>query len=66
MVITLEHIREHTDSDADLSTLRNYIEKGWPDRSKVPENLMLPYSLRDELSVINGCVLRGECFCYSS
>ena len=61
-MITLEHIREHRDSDPDFSTLRNYIEKGWPHRSKVLENLIPFYSLRDELSVINGFVLRGECF----
>ena len=62
LVITLEHIREHTDSNPDLSNSRNYIKKGWPHRSKVTENLIPFYSLRDELSVINGCVLRGECF----
>ena len=38
------------------------LKKDWPHRSKVSENLLPFYSLRDEISVINGCVLRGDCF----
>ena len=43
-----------------MSTLRELIVDGWPDSLKMPTQLEQCWSYRDELSVENGMVLKGE------
>ena len=49
-----------TDQDETLTTLKNMVLKGWPDkRDKCPEMLKPYWTYRDELSILDGLVLKG-------
>ncbi len=57
----LKDIQDHTDSDDNLQTLRQIIQNGWPeDQLSVPEPVRPFFHHRDELSVQNGILFRGE------
>ena len=57
----LEEIRQETRADETMQVLTQVILQGWPDdKSSVP-TLALPFfSQRDELTVQNGLIFRGE------
>ena len=57
----LEEIRQETQADETMQVLTQVILQGWPDdKSSVP-TLALPFfSQRDELTVQNGLIFRGE------
>ena len=53
-------ITQETDKDEVLVTLKNQIIKGWPQmRDDCPFPLRAFWSYRDELSILDGLVLKG-------
>jgi len=52
---------QDTSSDSELSALRETIYFGWPEKQKqVPAHLKKYWAYRDELSIENGLILKGE------
>ena len=56
----LQEIAEHTERDPTSATLRELIQRGWPDKSLVPVDALPYFTIRDELSVDGGIIWRGE------
>ncbi|KAL9987078.1 hypothetical protein ACROYT_G001320 [Oculina patagonica] len=57
----LQKFRVETEQDDTLQALKTTILKGWPeDKSNVPSQLAPYYSMRDELSIYDGLVFKGE------
>ena len=57
----LNALKRDTSSDPELSPLREIIYSGWPGKQKqVPVPLRKYWAYRDELSIENGLVLKGE------
>ena len=53
-------LAKKTDQDETLMALKNTIIKGWPDkRDECPMNLRDFWNYRDELSILDGLVLKG-------
>ena len=58
---TPQEIKVHTQKDDSLQELIRVIEAGWPETKGKLSHLVLPYfDIRDELSVYDGVVIRGE------
>ena len=56
-----DRILKHTSEDQVLQLLKEVILKGWPeDKKTLPAVLNAYYSYRDELSVYDGLIFRGE------
>ena len=56
--VTAKQIKQWTARDPVLSRVKMFVEKGWKDTK---EDVLKPYaSRRDELSVQDGCLLRGS------
>ena len=51
-----------TDEDKNLAQLKNFLRTNWPKPSHIPSALRSYYALRNELTVIDGCVIRGSVF----
>ena len=59
--VTSVKIRDLTRRDPELSLVIRYIESNWPNTSETPpEGLKSYYTLRDELTVEDGCTLWGQ------
>ena len=59
--LRLQEIRNETDKDETLQILKSVILQGWPpERSDAPTQVTPYYSVRDELSVQDGLIFRGE------
>ena len=57
----LSQLQQETKKYNDLSTLRESIVDGWPDSMKeMPTQLRQYWAYRDEFSVENGVLLKGE------
>jgi hypothetical protein len=57
----LEKIRQQTSADESLQILKSVIQNGWPENRQDVPTLVLPYfNVRDELSIQNGLIFRGE------
>ena len=57
----LNEIRGATEKDATLQQLRTIIMAGWPaDKSALPETAKPYFNYRDELSVHDGIIVRGD------
>ena len=57
----LRDIREHTEQDEDMQILKKVILAGWPEsKDEVPMAARPYFSIRDELSVLDGIVFKGE------
>ena len=57
----LNALKEDTSSDPELTALREIISSRWPEKRKqVPVSLRKYWAYRDELSIENGLVLKGE------
>ncbi|CAC5375560.1 unnamed protein product [Mytilus coruscus] len=57
----LQEVRTATAEDAELQTLVNIINEGWPQhRDRVPNCTLLYFEWRDELSIQEGIVVKGE------
>ena len=56
----LSEIQRETEADQTLQVVKSLILKGWPnDKSDLPLQAASHYSLRDELTVQDGVILRG-------
>lgn len=54
-------IREATEADATLRQLKTIIRQGWPaSKEEISENVRDYFSFREELSIQNGLVFKGE------
>ena len=57
----IDQIRQFTNDDESLQLLKTTIQSGWPvDKSALPISVSPYYHVRDELSVTDGLVFRGE------
>jgi len=57
----LEEIRQEIQADETMKILMKVILQGWPDDKASMSSLALPYfNQRDELTVQNGLIFRGE------
>lgn len=57
----LEQIKEETERDETLQKLKQTVLNGWPDsRDSLPVELYPYFNCRDEISVQNGLIFRGE------
>ena len=57
----LQQLKLESESDPEVTAIRNIIIEGWPDSAKqLPKNLREFWSCKDELSVEDGLVLKGE------
>ena len=53
-------LAKETEKDETLIALKNMILRGWPDkRDECPQNLKSYWNYRDELSVLDGLILKG-------
>ena len=52
-------LREETSRDPILSRVVHFTLNGWPGKEEVPDNLRSYYLKRNELTVEEGCLLRG-------
>jgi transposase InsO family protein len=60
-------LRKATREDNELRTLTDIIVQGWPDRHKqVPLPVRQYWSYRDELTVEDGIIMKGECVIISA
>ena len=58
----LEAIKNATENDQLFVTLANTILNGWPEQRKhCPPSITEFWNHRDELTIINGIILRGQC-----
>lgn len=54
-------LRNETRNDQCLEMLKQFIMQGWPkDKHQVPVEISMYFSMRDELSVHDGIIFRGE------
>ena len=57
----LDEVRVSTGNDTQLCTLRKVILDGWPDkRSNCPPTIAQYWTFRDELTVTDGIIMKGE------
>ncbi len=58
---TLVQIKEQTEADSHLQALVRIVKEGWPStQAEVPPALRVYHPFRDELTVQNGVILKGE------
>ena len=58
---TPKEIKDRTQKDNSLLELIKVIKAGWPETKGELSHLVLPFfDIRDELSICNGIVIRGE------
>ena len=54
-------LKNHTERDETLQTLKQVIQRGWPDtRDEVPTSVHPYFSIRDELAVHDALIFKGE------
>ncbi len=56
-LVSSREIKSWTDKDPDLSRVRRFLLQGWP--ARVPDSIQPYLRRREELSVLDGCVLWG-------
>ena len=57
----LERIKESTSTDPELTTLKQTVYEGWPSDIKQIPKILKPYwSFRDEISIDNGIMTKGQ------
>ena len=57
----LKEIQRETKSDESLQVLTTVIRQGWPEQKEDLPNVVAPYfNIRDEMSIQDGLVFRGE------
>ncbi|MCP3666702.1 MAG: DDE-type integrase/transposase/recombinase, partial [Gammaproteobacteria bacterium] len=59
--VSIQDVIQHSQTDADLSQVRDYIlSNSWPSRKNVPEHLWGFFDVREELSHKDFCLFRGH------
>ncbi|CAB4006649.1 Transposon Ty3-G Gag-Pol poly [Paramuricea clavata] len=57
----LLQIQRETENDESLQVLKAVIQQGWPEQKSALPNIISPYyNMRDEMSVQNGLIFKGE------
>ena len=57
----LLQIQRETENDESLQVLKAIIQQGWPEQKSALPNIISPYyNMRDEMSVQNGLIFKGE------
>ena len=57
----ISEIQQHTLNDEQMQELKEVIQNGWPNRKyDVPPSAMIYFDVRDELTVQNGLIFKGE------
>ena len=57
----LLQIQRDTEADDSLQVLKAVIQKGWPEhKSNVPSVISPYYNMRDEMSIQDGLIVKGE------
>ena len=57
----LKEIQQHTENDKQLQKLKHVIQSGWPNlKTDVSHEINLYFDVRDELTVQNGLIFKGE------
>ena len=57
----LKESQQHTEIDTQLQKLKHVIQSGWPDmKSDVSHEISIYFDIRDELTVQNGLIFKGE------
>ena len=57
----LQHVRRETEMDESLQVLKAVIQRGWPeDKSALPAIISPHFNMRDEMSVQDGLIFKGE------
>ena len=56
----LQVVREAQDSDVTCTQIKSYCQHGWPHQTRLPVALKKYLPVKDELSVTNGLLLRGN------
>ena len=57
----LESLQEETKADSTLASLTDFIITGWPDSMQdLPDNLHPYWCFRDELTILDGLVMKGS------
>ncbi len=57
--VTASQIKQSTMCDPELAMVFEYVQHGWPGKSAVSSSLNPFYQRKEELSVLNGCLLWG-------
>ena len=55
----LDNIRQKQEEDEACKQIMSYCQNGWPAKEHVPPSVKQFYPFRDELTVVNGLLLRG-------
>ena len=59
--VWLQEIKETTTKDQSMQMLRNLVQFGWPEKqSQVPKEIQEYWNIRDQLSEVDGILLKGE------
>ena len=59
--VWLQEIKETTTKDQSMQMIRNLIQFGWPEKqSQVPKEIQEYWNIRDQLSEVDGILLKGE------
>ena len=58
--ISVESIRQHTESDPLLSKVIEFTQSAWPAKKKLDSAFLPFFHVREDLSVENGCLTRAE------
>ena len=58
--ISLETIRQHTETDTLLQQVKEYTRTTWSHKASVSANLMPYYNIRAELSIEHECITRCD------
>ena len=57
----LDEIKEATANDPSLKKLKEMIKSGWPEtKSQTPSSIQVYWNVRDELSEVDGAILKNE------
>jgi hypothetical protein len=57
----ISEIQQYTLNDEQMQELKEVIQNGWPNRKyDVPPSAMIFFDVRDELTVQNGLIFKGE------
>ncbi|VDI61503.1 Hypothetical predicted protein [Mytilus galloprovincialis] len=57
----ISELQEHTRKDQQMQELKEVIQEGWPNNKwNVPSNVSIYFDIRDELTLQNGLLFKGE------
>ena len=56
----IDKVKQATTTDEELMMLKMIIHEGWPTSIKVPQVLKPYWSYRDEITIDNGILMKGQ------